>query len=215
MAKHDPFGFKRSLFMLTDPDLPRDDAVDRARRGIRGGATHVIVRRPNSTPMDVFRITELLRESGGGAVLVHERVDIALATDAHGTVHSLNGIPGSHAKKLLATGRMMGMSVHSLEEALHAERQQAEFVLFGNVYETESHPGKPGEGIDALARVVQNISIPVIAIGGITAERVDDVLSAGAFGVAVIRAISRADDPEAAAGAIRERLDTAPYPHLR
>jgi thiamine-phosphate pyrophosphorylase len=110
---------------------------------------------------------------------------------------------------------MLGISVHTLVEAQSAERLKADFVILGNVYETESHPGKPGVGLDLLAHIVENTILPVIAIGGITAERVNEVLAAGASGVAVIRAVSRADDPELAARGLREALDAADYPHLR
>lgn len=218
MADNDPFGLNRALFMLTDPDVPAAEATDRAWAGIRGGASHVLVRRPKDAPAKVFQIATTLcprfREDARWRVLVHERADIAITTFSHGSVHPLNGIPGVPAKGLLGADRMMGISVHSLGQAQNAQLQHADFVLFGNVYETESHPGKSGEGLDALAHVVKNIAIPVIAIGGITAERVDDVLAAGASGVAVIRAISRAGDPEAAARSLRDALDAATHRHL-
>jgi thiamine-phosphate diphosphorylase len=218
MATTDPFGLEGSLFLLTDPDLPASDAVDRALAGVRGGATHVVVRRPGDTPAEIFqmaaRLSPSTREGEGWRMLVHDRIDIALATQAHGALLPGHGIPIGPARDLSGRERMLGMSVHNLESARAAERHGVDFVLFGNVFKTESHPGKPGAGVEELARVATNTGIPVIAIGGITPERVDDVLAAGACGVAVIRAVSRADDPEAAARAIRQRLDAAKYRRL-
>lgn len=218
MALDDPFGLRRSLFLLTDPDLPAPDAVNRALDGLRGGATHLVVRRPYDVPGAVFEMaTRLAPEAQEGArwrMLVHDRVDIALATQAQGALLPGHGLPVGPAKALVGQERMLGVSVHSLEQARSAAGQGADFAIFGNVFETESHPGKPGAGLDALSRIVENVRIPVIAIGGITAQRVDDVLAAGASGVAVIRAVSRADDPEAAAGRIRHRLDVATSAHL-
>ncbi len=149
-------------------------------------------------------------------MLVHDRVDVAVATFAQGAVLRLNGIPGGPAKSmLLGEDRMMGVSVHTIGQGRSARLQYADFLIFGHVYETESHPGEPGAGLDALADIVEDSPVPVIAIGGITADRVDDVLATGASGVAVIRAVSRAGDPEAAAREIRDAVDAADYPHLR
>ena len=218
MPGQDPFGLKRSLFMLTDPDLPARAAIDVAFAGIRGGATHVVVRRPNDSAGMIHQIATHLSSTyhrSDWKMLVHDRVDVALATHAQGAVLRLNGIPGGPAKEmLLGKERMMGVSVHTLGQAQSAHLQKADFVIVGNVYETESHPGKTGLGLEELAFIVENTFIPVIAIGGITAERVDEVLSTGAAGVAVIRAISRADDPETASREIREALDAATWPHL-
>jgi thiamine-phosphate diphosphorylase len=219
MARQDPFELKRSLFLITDPDLTTREATDRALAGIHGGATHVVVRRPHDVPAKVFEsATALSIHSGEGArwrVLVHDRVDIAVATFAQGAVLRLNGIPGGPAKSmLLGEERMMGISVHTIGQARSAQLQYADFLIFGNVYETESHPGKPGAGLEALAGIVKDSHVPVIAIGGITPGRVDEVLATGASGVAVIRAISRAPDPEAAAREFRQALAAAPYPHL-
>ena len=218
MPANDPFSLKRSMFVLTDPDLPAREALGCAFAAIRGGTTHVVVRRPNDTPGMVYDMAAKLSstsQQAGWRLLIHDRIDIALATDAHGAVLRLNGIPGGPAKeRLLGEERMLGISIHTLAQARAAQLQKADFILFGNVYETESHPGKPGAGLEVLAYIVENTSIPVIAIGGITAERVHEVLAAGASGVAVIRAVSRAEDPEGAAREIRDALDAADNPHI-
>lgn len=220
MPTHDPFGLKRSFFLFTDPDLPARQATDLAIAGIRGGASHIVVRRPNDTPAKIHQMAIMLcptyREGATWRTLVHDRIDIAIATNVQGAVLRLNGIPGGPAKSvLIGQKRMMGVSVHTIDEARSARLQYADFLIFGNVYETESHPGEPGRGLDALADIVADSYVPVIAIGGITAERVDEVLAAGAAGVALIRAVSRAGDPEAAAREIREAVDAADYAHLR
>ncbi len=216
MPHNDPFESNRSLFVLTDPDLPSGEAIDRALAATRGGATHIVVRRPNDTAEGVARMANELspaRRNGDWKLLVHGLIDVALATQAQGAMLRLGGIP-SGAKERLGEDRMMGVSVHTLGQAQSAHLKMADFVIFGNVYETESHPGKPGVGLQAIASVARDTDLPVVAIGGITAERVDEVLSTGASGVAVIRAVSRADDPEAATRRIREAIDAADYPHL-
>jgi len=217
-AAVDPFNLARSLFMVTEPAGSYDDMMAHVGAGIRGGVTHVVLRRPNDPASELYRAATALspafRDGATWKLLVHDRIDVALAADAQGAHLRLNSIPGSPARHLLGEERMLGMSVHTRGQAIAAALQYADFVMFGHVYETPSHPGQPGRGLDALREVVAAVDVPVIAIGGITMENVDDVLAAGASGIAVIRAISAADDPEAAARALRTALDQADYPHL-
>lgn len=214
----DPFNLSRALFMITDPDDRRDVMLEHIHAAIRGGASHILLRRPKAASGELYNLSTTIsprfREGATWSVVVHERVDVAIAAFAQGAHLTPGSIPGGPAKGLLGSDRLLGVSVHKTGQAVSAMLQQADYVMFGHVYESESHPGQPGRGLDALREVVQAISLPVIAVGGITAERVDDVLAAGASGVAVIRAISRAADPEAATRELRSALDRAPYPHL-
>jgi thiamine-phosphate pyrophosphorylase len=208
----------RSLFMLTEPAGSYDEMMARAGAGIRGGVTHVVLRRPNDPASELFRAAQQLsptfRDGATWSLLVHERVDVALAAHAQGSHLRLNSLPGGPARHLLGDDRLMGVSVHNRGQATAAILQDADYVMFGHVYETPSYPGQPGRGLDMLREVVDAVNVPVIAIGGITAESVDEVLAVGASGVAVIRAIGAAEDPEAAASELREALDRADYPHL-
>jgi thiamine-phosphate pyrophosphorylase len=214
----DPFALDRSLFVITDPDKEHNDVVSHLRSGVRGGATHLMIRRPGAPAAELYDLActlcSGLRGDATWQVLVHERVDVALAAHAQGAHLNRGGIPFGPAKILLGERRMLGVSVHDAEQAVAAALQKADYVLFGHVYETSSHPGEPGRGLQALREVVEAATIPVIAIGGITPERVDDVLAAGASGVAVIRAVSDAGDPERATRELRMALDDADYPHL-
>lgn len=215
---HDPHSLSRSLFMVTEPEGDERALVDTVHAGIRGGVSHVVLRRPRQPASDLFRMAEMLSPSHGqGAawkLLAHERADVALGTSADGMHLRLSGFSGHAAKRLLGTDRLLGISVHDPGEAVAARESCADYLMFGHIYETPSHPGEPGRGLDKLRQVVEVVDIPVIAIGGVTAHRVDEVLGAGASGVAVIRAISGAEDPEAAARELREALNRAEYPHL-
>lgn len=214
----DPHGLSRSLFMVTEPEGDRHALIETVRAGVRGGVTHVVLRRPGERASDLFQTAQELsrhvHEIATWKLLVHDRVDVALSACAQGAHLTLGSLPGRSAKRLLGTDRLMGISVHDQEEAIAARAQDADYVLFGHVYATPSHPGEAGRGLDALRAVARAVDIPVIAIGGITAERVDEVLAAGAAGVAVIGAISRDDDPEARADEIRAALDRAGNTHL-
>ncbi|MGO8672034.1 MAG: thiamine phosphate synthase [Capsulimonadaceae bacterium] len=104
---------------------------------------------------------------------------------------------------------MIGRSIHSVENAMRAEKAGADYVVAGTIFASPSHPDTPPAGLDFLAAVCSAVSIPVIAIGGITPENVSECLRAGARGVAVLSRIMRAVDPRAAALAYRRGLDRA------
>jgi thiamine-phosphate pyrophosphorylase len=215
---HDPHSLSRSLFMVTEPEGDERSLVDTVHAGIRGGVSHVVLRRPRQSSSDLFRIAHMLsashRQGAAWKLLVHGRADVAVSTSADGMHLRLSGFSGHSAKRLLGMDRLLGISVHDSGEAAVARKRCADYLMFGHIYETPSHPGEPGRGLDELREVAEAVDIPVIAIGGVAAHRVDEVLGAGASGVAVIRAISGADDPEAAARELREALNGAEYPHL-
>jgi len=107
---------------------------------------------------------------------------------------------------------LVGYSVHSVDAARRAEEAGADYVVAGNIFETGSHPGKPAAGLDFLADICRAVSMPVLAIGGITPSNSPDCLRAGAAGIAVLSTIMRAVDPRAAAQAYRSALDNASLP---
>jgi thiamine-phosphate pyrophosphorylase len=162
--------------------------VTTASAGMRAArrATILQVRAPESTA----RATELeaaaLVATSPVPVVVSSRCDIALAADAAGVHLPENDIPVAAARALMGE-RVVGRSVHSLESALRAESEGADYVIFGPVWASASHPGSMPAGIKALAEVVHALRIPVLAIGGVTADRIAECHAAGAAGYAAIR----------------------------
>jgi len=137
-----------------------------------------------------------------GSVFVSGRSDIAAALGAHGVQLARNDLAPADARRLLPHG-WIGCSVHTRDEAAAAVREGADFLVAGNVYETDSHPGRPAAGLN-LIREVAMLGVPVIAIGGITPARAAEVKAAGAYGVAAIRALWQAPDPASATLALLE-----------
>lgn len=145
--------------------------------------------------------------AAGAKLAVNDRLDVALAVDADGVHLPANGLPAAVVRPL-AGGRWIGASVHSLDELERA--RSADFVVFGPVYETPSKRAfGPPQGLERLAEIVRQASVPVVAVGGIVPERVAGVIAAGAAGVAVIGAILDADDPAGAVRRFRAALDAA------
>jgi thiazole tautomerase (transcriptional regulator TenI) len=136
------------------------------------------------------------------AVFVNGRPDIAAATGAQGVQLAVGDLSPRDARLVLRWG-WIGRSVHSPEEAAQALEEGADFLIVGSVYPSDSHPGRPGAGLD-LVRKTARFGLPVIAIGGVNASRAAEVAEAGAYGAAAIGALWRASDSAAAAQALLE-----------
>ena len=131
------------------------------------------------------------------AVVVSGRPDVAAAIGAQGVQLGADDLGPADARRTFPLG-WIGRSVHSVEEAETAVREGADYLLVGSIYETASHPGRGGAGLELVRRTV-GLGVPVIAIGGIDAARAAAVRDEGAYGVAAIAALWRAADPAAAA----------------
>jgi thiamine-phosphate pyrophosphorylase len=161
--------------------------VTSASAGLNVGARATIVqlRSPELTARAMADEARSLVAQSQVPVVVSSRCDIALASGAAGVNLPESDVPVSAARRLLGE-RLVGRSVHSLESALSAEREGADYLIFGPVWASPSHPGSPAAGIEALAQVARALRIPVLAIGGMTVERIADCHAAGAAGFAGI-----------------------------
>jgi thiamine-phosphate diphosphorylase len=123
----------------------------------------------------------------GTRVLVNDRLDVALAAGAHGVHLRADSFSARRARASAPSPFLIGRSVHSLAEAVAAaDEGAADYLIFGTVYETSSKPGRPVAGVAELASVAAATPLPVLAIGGITPARIEEVMAAGASGVAGI-----------------------------
>jgi thiamine-phosphate pyrophosphorylase len=162
--------------------------VASAKEGLRaaGRATILQLRAPQLTARELEREALELVAGSPVPVLINSRCDVALATLAAGVNLPERDILVSEARKLLG-GRLIGRSVHSLDAALIGEGDGADFVIFGPVWPSGSHPESDPTGVEALSRVARALRIPVLAIGGVTVERIAECHAAGAAGFAAIR----------------------------
>jgi thiamine-phosphate pyrophosphorylase len=154
---------------------------------------------------------QTLAAQQGSQLVINDRIDVALVLDGVGVHLRSNSLPVSVARRLLGEQRLLGISAHSLDEAMQAESQGADYVVLGPVYETPSKQAfGPPLGLERVEEVCRRVRIPVIGIGGVTPARARDVRRAGAFGVAVITAILGATDVESAAREMLEAVSTDP-----
>jgi thiazole tautomerase (transcriptional regulator TenI) len=164
----------------------------------------------------LFRITRALlaHNPHDSLVLVNDRTDIALAASAHGVQLGACSASVRATRELLVSipaGRDMrvGYSAHDPAEAAGSAREGADFVFAGTIWETATHPGARAAGTSLLDRVHEATSVPVIAIGGVTPERIADAFEHGATGVALLSGIWNAVDPAASVVACIDSIEHA------
>lgn len=183
------------------------DLVSIIEDAVRAGTTLIQLRGKNCETRELlelaFRISEVL-DAKKVPFLINDRVDIALACGADGVHLGQKDMPLIHARRLLGRERSIGISVNTIEEALAAERDGADYIGAGPVYFTSSKDKIPAVlGLEGIRTIREKVRIPILAIGGITRQNARAVISAGADGIAVISAIMGEEDPiEATKGLI-------------
>lgn len=146
-----------------------------------------------------------LRGPRGVQLVINDRLDVALSLEGAGVHLRSNSLPVSVARRLIGPRRVLGASVHSVNEAVEADAGGADYIVLGPIYDTPSKQRYgPPLGLSALERAARTVRAPIVGIGGVTAIRARDMRLAGAFGVAVVTAVLSADDVE---GATRALLD--------
>lgn len=197
------------LMLVTDRRLCHGISLpEAARLAVEAGVSVVQFREKDLPAGEQLELAAQVKRSIGGRALliVNDRVDVALALGADGVQLPESGLPVAEARKLLGPDALIGRSVHSLQGALAAARAGADYLIFGPVYATRTHPEAQPAGRQALQEVAQAVSIPVLAIGGVMPDNLRAVLQAGAAGAAVVSAILGGLDPKAAAAELVAKL---------
>lgn len=197
------------LHLITDTRLSRAMLLRAIDAAVDVGVDVVQVREKSVAARDLFELVCAVKDCvrSRAAVIVNDRIDVAAAAQVDGVHLAAKSLTADLARLVLGPGRYIGVSVHSRPEAEAAERDGADSVTFGHIYNTSSHPDLAPRGLASLRDIVSALHIPVIAIGGITSDFAPEVLAAGASGVAVISAILEAADPSDAARSLRAALD--------
>jgi thiamine-phosphate pyrophosphorylase len=165
-------------------DRHQGDVVAVAARAVHEGVDMIQIREKDLPARDLFELVSTIRDLAIGTktrILVNDRLDIALAAAVDGVHLPGNGLPADRVRPFV---KLLGVSTHSVKEAIDAEKARADFILFGPVFDS---PGKAAVGLEPLKEVVSAVKIPVLAIGGITRANASEVLNAGAKGIAGIR----------------------------
>lgn len=136
--------------------------------------------------------------SGGGVIVVNDRLDVALTLAGVGAHLGQRSLAPSVARRMLGPRRLLGLSVHNLTEAVEVVSDDVDYLMVGNIFRTSSHPDREAKGPGLIEEIARVTSLPLLAIGGLTPGRVEEVMAAGAHGVAVRSGVWDAEDPTSA-----------------
>jgi thiamine-phosphate pyrophosphorylase len=200
------------LYVVTSAEHEAARVADVVRAACAGGAAVVQLRRKGDDGLATLRLAERCRAitaAAGVLFVVNDRLDVAMAADADGVHLGQDDLPPAVARRLWP-GRIVGRSTHSVEQALAAVEEGADYIGVGPVFATPTKPGRAAVGTALVREAAAHIAIPWFAIGGIDVGNAGEVLRAGAVRLAVVRAVCDAPDVAAAARRLCVLLDRHP-----
>jgi thiamine-phosphate pyrophosphorylase len=201
-----------TLYLVTDRPLARGRHLAAVvRSAVKGGATVVQIREKDVKTRDYVALAAELKrilDALDIPLIVNDRVDVALACGADGVHVGQDDMPCDVVRRLVGDDMIIGVSVSSPDEARRAATEGASYLGVSPIFATPTKKDTPAAtGLDGLAAIRVVTELPLIAIGGLSATNAADVVAAGADGIAVVSALMAADDPEAAARALRSAID--------
>ncbi len=186
-----------SIYLVTDRRQLSTPFFDGIEEALKGGIRAIQLREKDLSVRELLVLAAGLRELTSrydARLFINDRVDVAMVVEADGVHLGAGGMPVDSVRRLTGGDMLIGVSTHSLGDAEAAEREGADFITFGPVYETPSKMKYgPPQGTEKLQEVAGNIRIPVFAIGGIKRENISEVRDAGARGIALISGILASD----------------------
>jgi len=194
--------------LITDRKLCRAPLPDIVKQALEGGVDMVQLREKDLPPTELLRLACSLREiiDDKARFVVNGNAQVALDCGADGVHLPENGLDIEEARAILGEKALIGKSVHS--PAAAAEASNADYLILGTIYATSSKVGVRPGGAGLIKEAAETSHAPIIAVGGITQQRIPEILAAGAVGIAVCSAIMCADDPWAVCRNFRSALDT-------
>ncbi|MBP8644762.1 MAG: thiamine phosphate synthase [Syntrophobacteraceae bacterium] len=202
------------LYVVTDSRwLEGRSLEETVAAAIRGGAGVIQYREKNASTRrmveEASRLCRLCRQEGA-VFLVNDRLDVALAVNAHGIHVGREDMPVAVARRILGPGKIVGVSIHDEEEALRAEKDGADYLSVSPVYATSTKPDHETPlGIEGTRKLVQKTGLPVVAIGGIDESNLAGLIECGIRGICVVSAVMAAPDPEKKARSLAMRIRQA------
>lgn len=197
-----------SLYLVTDSGLSRGRSLTEVvEAALSGGVTALQYREKDKDFRHMLEEARILRQlcrEAGIAFIVNDRLDLALAVDADGVHVGQSDMPAQVARKLLGPDKLLGISAGTVDLALTAQAEGADYIGAGPVFATATKPDADQPiGLEGLRSVCSVLKLPVVAIGGINADNAAGIIEAGAAGVAVVSAIVSADDIRKASASLK------------
>ncbi len=199
-----------SLYVISGQCFTPDrELLKVMEEALAGGATVIQLREKNMTVREMVEVGAKLQELArrhGATFIINDHIDVALAIDADGVHLGQDDLPVSEARAKLGPKKIIGLSTHSLEQALAASSLPLDYLGVGPVFTTPTKPDALPVGLELLEKVSRQLTVPFVAIGGIDETNLEQVFAVGARNVAVIRAVVAADDVVGAARRLKARI---------
>jgi thiamine-phosphate pyrophosphorylase len=213
LVRQDKIKHLTGLYVIIDTQtlVKGRSHIDVASQAIRGGAKTIQLRDKLKNKKELLPIAQQLKNlcaEQDVLFIVNDYLDLALVTDADGLHLGQSDLPIGVARQLLPIDKILGCSTTTVNQAINAESEGADYIAVGSIYPTTSKETVEVVGLDRLRQIRQAVTLPLIAIGGINKGNTAEVVAAGADSVAVISAVVQAEDVEEAAREIAEILET-------
>lgn len=193
MIKFDDANF----YFVTDSELSKNNIFSDAENAIKAGCKIIQYREKNKSTKDMIEEARQLKEicEGKAILLVDDRVDVALAVGADGVHIGQEDIPYETARLLLGMNKIIGLTVHNLEEAIEAEKLGVNYIGLAPIFKTDTkEDAREPIGTKMIETVRKSVSLPIVAVGGINKHNVKDVIDSGADSVVSIYAVLNSDN---------------------
>ena len=184
--------------------------LEKIETACRSGVTIVQLREKNLTTNQYYQLAKQVKEITDAyqvPLIIDDRLDVCLAVDAAGLHIGDDELPVSVARKVLGPEKILGVTAKTVKRALEAEEGGADYLGTGAIFPTTTKENAPITLISTLKTICQRVAIPVVAIGGLTSENIDQLIGTGIAGVAVVRDLMQAEDIEAKTQAFLTKLD--------
>ncbi len=187
-----------------------ENFLEKIETACRSGVTIVQLREKNLTTNQYYQLAKEVKEITDAyqvPLIIDDRLDVCLAVDAAGLHIGDDELPVSVARQVLGSDKILGVTAKTVKRALEAEEGGANYLGTGAIFPTTTKENAPITLISTLKTICQRVAIPVVAIGGLTSENIDQLIDTGIAGVAVVRDLMQAEDIEAKTQAFLTKLD--------
>ena len=184
--------------------------LEKIETACRSGVTIVQLREKNLTTNQYYQLAKQVKEITDAyqvSLIIDDRLDVCLAVDAAGLHIGDDELPVSVARQVLGPDKILGVTAKTVKRALEAEESGADYLGTGAIFPTTTKENAPITLISTLKTICQRVAIPVVAIGGLTSENIDQLIDTGIAGIAVVRDLMQAEDIEAKTQAFLTKLD--------
>lgn len=187
-----------------------ENFLEKVEMACRSGVTIIQLREKNLTTNQYYQLAKQVKEITDAyqvPLIIDDRLDVCLAVDAAGLHIGDDELPVSVVRKVLGPEKILGVTAKTVKRALEAETWGADYLGTGAIFPTTTKENAPITLISTLKTICQTVAIPVVAIGGLTSENIDQLIGTGIAGVAVVRDLMQAEDIEAKTQAFLTKLD--------